>query len=308
MIPSPLAQPYFNGRPRNDVPRNEGPQYEPPPTQTSRIEERESLETLKLLMNMNNQILSLNRKVNDMQFFSVPRPRTPFPPTPPPRQHAAEVDWCHFFQDFHDPEYFYSYTRHMELSKNGKSPLPPVKKKLASTSQNDQVNMEQSIPYDDDPFAFGSFVVETRSQAPKTTPQGVEEAKSDPKDNEKGKLPVSGRLPSPTRNRVPWTPNKVNLPNKPPPCFPTLIPYNVVEYLAKVPTHMKLLDALRTPAQFENLSCVLQAPLTPIMKHRLPLSKESSSQPREAYDVIDLDHGVPPFYISVLIFDFVLHC
>jgi hypothetical protein len=40
---------------------------------------------------------------------------------------------------------------------------------------------------------------------------------------------------------------------------------------------MTLLDALRTPAQFE------------------------------AYDVIDLDPGVPPFYISILIFDFVLH-
>ena len=38
MIPSPLAQPHFNGRPRNDLPRNEGPQYEPPLAQTSRIE------------------------------------------------------------------------------------------------------------------------------------------------------------------------------------------------------------------------------------------------------------------------------
>ena len=60
MIPSPLAQPHFNRRPRNDLPQNEGPRYEPPPTQTSRIEERESYETLKLLMNMNNQIISLN--------------------------------------------------------------------------------------------------------------------------------------------------------------------------------------------------------------------------------------------------------
>jgi hypothetical protein len=175
MIPSPLVQPHFNGRPRNEVPRNEGPRYEPPPAQTLRIEERESSETLKLLMNMNNQILSLNRKVNDLQFSAPPRPRPPFPPTPPPRKHAAEVDWCHFFQDFHDPEYCYSYTRHMELSKNDKAPLPPVKNKLSSTSQNDQVNMEDSIPCDDDPLSFRRFVVETRSQAPKTTPQGVEE-------------------------------------------------------------------------------------------------------------------------------------
>jgi hypothetical protein len=49
--------------------------------------------------------------------------------------------------------------------------------------------MEDSIPCDDDPLAFGRFVVETRSQAPKTTPQGVEETKSNPKDNEKGKFP-----------------------------------------------------------------------------------------------------------------------
>jgi hypothetical protein len=91
MIPSPLAQPYFNGRPKNDVPRNEDPRYEPPPAQTSRIEERESLETLKLLMNMKNQILSLNRKVNDMHFFAILRPIPPFPPTPPPRKHVAKV-------------------------------------------------------------------------------------------------------------------------------------------------------------------------------------------------------------------------
>jgi hypothetical protein len=43
------------------------------------------------------------------------------------------------------------------------------------------------------------------------------------------------------------------------------------------------------------------------MEHRVPLSKESSSQPREAYDVIYLNPGVLPFYISVLISDFVLH-
>jgi hypothetical protein len=58
---------------------------------------------LKLLMNMHNQILSLNQKVNDLQFTAPARPRPPFPPTPPPRQHDAKVDWCHFFQDFHDP-------------------------------------------------------------------------------------------------------------------------------------------------------------------------------------------------------------
>jgi hypothetical protein len=103
MIPSPLAQPRFNGRPKNEVPQNEGHRYEPPPTQTSRTEEREIYETLKLLMNMNNQILSLNRKVNDLQFTTPARQRPPFPPTPPPRKHATEVDWCHFFQDFHDP-------------------------------------------------------------------------------------------------------------------------------------------------------------------------------------------------------------
>jgi hypothetical protein len=123
MIPSPLAQPHFNGRPRNEVPRNEGPRYEPPPAQTSRIEERESSEMLKLLMNMNNQILSLNRKVNDLQFTAPARPRPPFPPTPPPRKHVVEVDWCHFFQDFHDPEYCYSYTCHLELSKTWTKPL-----------------------------------------------------------------------------------------------------------------------------------------------------------------------------------------
>jgi hypothetical protein len=91
----------------------------------------------------------------------------------------------------------------------------------------------------------------------------VEGTKIDPKDNEKGKLPMNGRLPSPPRNRVLWTPNKVNFPNNPPPCFPIPGPYNVVEDLAKVPVHMTLLDDLRTPTQFENILCVLQAPPTP---------------------------------------------
>jgi hypothetical protein len=43
------------------------------------------------------------------------------------------------------------------------------------------------------------------------------------------------------------------------------------------------------------------------MEQIVPLSKESSSQPKEAYDVIDLDPGGPPLYISVLISDFFLH-
>jgi hypothetical protein len=208
---------------------------------------------LKLLMNMNNQILSLNRKVNDLQFIAPARPRPPFPPTPPPRQHAIEVEWCHFCQGFHDLEYCYLYTHHLELSKTDKAPLPLMKNKLASTSQNDQVNMENSIPCNDDHLSFGSFVVETRSQAPKTTLQGVEGTKIDPKANEKGKLPENGRLLSPSRNRVSWTPNKVNVPSNPPHCFPIPRPYNVVEDLVKFPAHMTLLDALKTPAQFENL-------------------------------------------------------
>jgi hypothetical protein len=67
------------------------------------------------------------------------------------------------------PKYCYLYTRHLELSKTDKSPLPPVKNKLASTSQRNQVNMEDYIPCDDDPLSFRSFFVETRNQAPKTT-------------------------------------------------------------------------------------------------------------------------------------------
>jgi hypothetical protein len=114
-------------------------------------------------MNMNNQILSLNQKVNDSQFTSPARPMPSFPPTPPPRKHVSEVDWCHFFQDFNDPEYCYSYTCHLELSETNKVPLPPVKNKLASTSQNNQVNMEYSIPCDDGPLGFRRFDVETRS-------------------------------------------------------------------------------------------------------------------------------------------------
>jgi hypothetical protein len=123
----------------------------------------------------------------------------------------------------------------------------------------------------------------------------VEGNKINPKDNEKGRLPVNGRLPSPTRNRVSWNPNKVNFPSNPSPGFPIPGPYNVIEDLAKVPVHMTLLDALRTPAQFEDLSRVLQAPPTPRMEQRVHLSKESSSQHKEAYDVIDSDPGVPPY-------------
>jgi hypothetical protein len=143
---------------------------------------------------------------------------------------------------------------------------------------------------------FGSFVVETRNQTSRPIHKEWRGAKTDPKDNGKNKAIMSGRSPSPLKNRAPWAPNKV-LPNDPPPHFPILGPYNVVEYLVKVPTHMTLLDALRTPTQFENLSCVLQAPPTSQIEQRDPLSKEASSQPKEAYDVIDLDPGVPPFYV-----------
>jgi hypothetical protein len=91
----------------------------------------------------------------------------------------------------------------------------------------------------------------------------VEGTKIDPKEKEKRKFHVNGRLPSPPRNMVSWTLNKVNLRNNPPPCFPILATYKVIGYLAKVPTHMMLLDSLRKFAQFENLSRVLQAPPTP---------------------------------------------
>jgi hypothetical protein len=120
----------------------------------------------------------------------------------------------------------------LELSKYGKAPLPPINNKLTSTSQNDHVNMEDYVPHDDNSPPFGSFVVETRNQASKPNLQGVEGAKTDPKDNGKNKAIMSGRSPSPPKNKVPWTPNKV-VPNDPPPCFPTLGSYNVVEYLAK---------------------------------------------------------------------------
>jgi len=61
-IPSSIVKPHFNERPRNEIVRNEDPRYETLPSQDSRMEERESLEMLKLLMSMNNQILSLNKK------------------------------------------------------------------------------------------------------------------------------------------------------------------------------------------------------------------------------------------------------
>ena len=64
MIPSSIVKPHFNERPRNEIVWNEDPRYETLPSQDSRMEERESLEMLKLLMSMNNQILSLNIKVN----------------------------------------------------------------------------------------------------------------------------------------------------------------------------------------------------------------------------------------------------
>jgi hypothetical protein len=109
------------------------------------------------------------------------RSRPPLPPTPPPRKNVVEVDWCHFFQDFHDPEYCYSYTHHLELSKSCKAPLPPINNKLTSTSQNDHVNMEYYVPHDDNSPPFGRFVVETRIHASKPNLQGVEGAPGDPR-------------------------------------------------------------------------------------------------------------------------------
>jgi hypothetical protein len=102
-------------------------------------------------------------------------------------------------------------------------------------------------------------------------------------------------------------PNKVNFPNNPPPCFQILGPYNVIEDIEKVSTHMKLLYSFRTSPQFENLSHVLQAPPTPRIEQRVHLSKDSSHQLKEAYDVIDIDPGFPPFYVSIMISDFFLH-
>jgi hypothetical protein len=209
--------------------------------------------------------------------------------------------------DIHlDHKYCYSYTHHLELSKSEKAPLPPINNKLTSTSQNDHVNMEYFMSHDDNSPPFGSFVVETRSQASKPNPQGVEGAKTNPKENGKNKSIIIGRSPSPPRNQVPWTPNKV-VPNDPPPCFPTLGSYNVVEDIAKFPTHMTLLDALRTLVQFENLSRVLQTLSTSQIAMRVPISKEAFSQPKEAYDAIDLNPRIPPFYVSLNIFNFFLH-
>jgi len=100
----------------------------------------------------------------------------------------------------------------------------------------------------------------------------VEGTKTDPNDNGKNKAIMNGISPSPSKNRVPCAPKKV-LPNDLPPHFQIPGPHNVVEYLAKVPTHMKLLNALRTLSQFEKLSCVLQAPPTSKIEQRDPLSK-----------------------------------
>lgn len=51
---------------------------------------------LKLLMKMNNQVLSLNWKVNYLFFTAPTRVRPPFPPTPTGHT-TAKVDWCHLF-------------------------------------------------------------------------------------------------------------------------------------------------------------------------------------------------------------------
>ena len=91
----------------------------------------------------------------------------------------------------------------------------------------------------------------------------MEGTEIDPKDNEKSKVLMNGRLPSPPRNRVRWTRNKVNFSTNPPPYFPIPGPYNFFQDISKVLAHMTFLDALITLAQFENLSCVLQAPPTP---------------------------------------------
>jgi len=157
--------------------------------------------------------------------------------------------------------------------------------------------MEDLIPHNDKSPPFGRFVVETGIHASKLNPQGVEGDKTDPKDNGKNKSIIIGRSPSPLRNQVPWTPNKV-VPNDPPPCFSTLGSYNIVEDIAKFPTHMTLLDALRTLVQFENLSHVLQTLSTSQIAMRVPILKEAFSQPKEAYDAIDLNPRIPPFYVS----------
>ena len=121
--------------------------------------------------------------------------------------------------------------------------------------------MKEVAPFHDGPFAFRSFVLETRSQASIPCLQGWDEPKTNPKDSDKGKSTMNCRSPSPLRIRVPYTPTKPNFPNNAPHIYflvPT--PYNVVEDLSKVPTNMALLNSLRTVAQVENMSHVFQAP------------------------------------------------
>jgi hypothetical protein len=69
----------------------------------------------------------------------------------------------------------------------------------------------------------------------------MDEAKPDPKDKSKIKSPMSGVSPSSLGNIVYWVLNKVIPCNElPPPHFPMLGPYNVLEDLAKKFTHMTL--------------------------------------------------------------------
>jgi len=107
MDSSSIEQTYFNMRPKNKIICSEGQRYESSPTQTTRMEDKESFETSKLLINMNNKILSLNPQVNELWFYVPTRSRPPIPPRIPPTNIVAEVDWCHFFQNFHDIEYCY---------------------------------------------------------------------------------------------------------------------------------------------------------------------------------------------------------
>jgi hypothetical protein len=102
MDSSSVGQPYFNMRPKNKIICSEGPRYESSPTQTTRMEDKESFETLKLLIKMNNKILSLNPQVNELWFYVLTRSRPPTHPRIPPRILLSKVDWCHFFQNCHD--------------------------------------------------------------------------------------------------------------------------------------------------------------------------------------------------------------
>jgi hypothetical protein len=80
--------------------------------------------------------------------------------------------------------------------------------------------MEDYVLNDDNYPPFGSFVVEARIHASKPNLQEVEGARTSPKDNGKNKAIMSGRSPSPSKNRFPWNINKF-LPKDIPPRFPT---------------------------------------------------------------------------------------